>query len=200
MIVKDENAMTNQSNFDIKSTGQISKEFIDRNILTFNQATLFVKELAYGRNADKNNLASVFTDNCGTCSTKHALLKKLADENNFETVKLIVGIFRMNKNNTPEISETLLQNNLDFIPEAHCYLKFEDQILDLTKINSNPKDFVDDLIEEIEILPEQITDYKVNYHKNYLVTWLDNNKQINFSLNDIWNIREQCIEDLANNL
>jgi thiol-disulfide isomerase/thioredoxin len=200
MIVKDENAMTNQSNFDIKSTGQISKEFIDRNILTFNQATLFVKELAYGRNADKNNLASVFTDNCGTCSTKHALLKKLADENNFETLKLIVGIFRMNKNNTPEISATLLQNNLDFIPEAHCYLKFEDQILDLTKINSNPKDFVDDLIEEIEILPEQITDYKVNYHKNYLVTWLDNNKQINFSLNDIWKIREQCIEDLANNL
>ncbi|WP_158730326.1 hypothetical protein [Flavobacterium sp. I-STPA6A] len=192
--------MTNQSNFDIKSAGQISKEFIDRNILTFNQATLFIKELVYGRNADKNNLASVFTDNCGTCSTKHALLKKLADENNFETVKLIVGIFRMNKNNTPEISATLLQNNLDFIPEAHCYLKFEDQILDLTKINSNPKDFVDDLIEEIEILPEQITDYKVNYHKNYLVTWLDNNKQINFSLNDIWKIREQCIEDLANNL
>lgn len=191
--------MTNQSNFDIKSTGKISKEFIDRNILTFNQATLFVKELAYGRNADKNNLVSVFTDNCGTCSTKHALLKKLADENNFETVKLIVGIFRMNKNNTPEISATLLQNNLEFIPEAHCYLKFEDQILDLTKINSNPKDFVDDLIEEIEILPEQITDYKVNYHKNYLVTWLDNNKQINFSLNDIWKIREQCIEDLANN-
>ena len=191
--------MTNQSNFDIKSTGEISKEFIDRNILTFIHATLFVKELAYGRNVDKNNLASVFTDNCGTCSTKHTLLKKLADENNFETIKLIVGIFRMNKNNTPEISATLLQNNLEFIPEAHCYLKFEDQILDLTKINSNPKNFVDDLIEEIEILPEQITDYKVNYHKNYLVTWLDNNKQINFSLNDIWKIREQCIEDLANN-
>ena len=172
--------MTNQPNFDIKSTGRISKEFVDRNILTFNQATLFVKELAYGRNADKNNLASVFADNCGTCSTKHALIKRLADENNFETVKLIVGLFRMNKINTPEISATLLQNNLEFIPEAHCYLKFED------------------LIEEIEISPEQITDYKVNYHKNYLVTWL-NNKQINLSLNDIWKIREQCIQDLANN-
>ncbi|MGQ7947187.1 hypothetical protein [Flavobacterium sp. WC2509] len=191
--------MKDQSDFDIKSTGRISKEFLDRNILTFNQATLFVKELAYGRNADKNNLASVFSDNCGTCSTKHALLKRLADENNFETVKLIVGLFRMNKNNTPEISATLLQNNLEFIPEAHCYLKFEGKILDLTKINSNPTDFLDDLIEEIEILPEQITDYKVNYHKNYLVTWLDNNKQINLSFNDIWKIREQCIQDLSNN-
>ena len=199
VIVKDDNAMTNLPDFDIKSTGQISKEFVDRNILTFNQATLFIKELAYGRNADKNNLASVFMDNCGTCSTKHALLKRLADENNFETVKLIVGLFKMNKKNTPEISATLLENKLEYIPEAHCYLKFEDQILDLTKINSDPTDFLDDLIEEIEILPEQITDYKVNYHKNYLVTWLDNNKEINLSLNDIWKIREQCIQDLAKN-
>ena len=85
VIVKDDNAMTNLPDFDIKSTGQISKEFVDRNILTFNQATLFIKELAYGRNADKNNLTSVFMDNCGTCSTKHALLKRLADENNFGT-------------------------------------------------------------------------------------------------------------------
>lgn len=191
--------MTNMLDFDIKSKGQISKEFVDRNMLTFNQAALFVRQLAYGRNADKNNLASIFTDNCGTCSTKHALLKKLADENNFEKVKLIVGLFKMNKNNTPEISATLVQNNLEYIPEAHCYLKYEDQILDLTKINSDPTDFLDDLIEEIEISPEQITDYKVNYHKNYLVTWLDKNKKINLSLNDIWKIREQCIQDLANN-
>jgi len=191
--------MTNQPDFEIKSKGQISKEFIDRDILTFNQASIFVRQLAYGRNADKNNLASVFTDNCGTCSTKHALLKKLADENNFEKVKLIVGLFQMNKKNTPEISETLQKNQLEYIPEAHCYLKFEDQIIDLTKINSKPTDFLDDLIEEIEISPEQITDYKVNYHKNYIVTWLDKNEQINLSLNDIWIIREQCIQDLADN-
>lgn len=191
--------MTNQPDFEIKSKGQISKEFIDRDILTFNQASIFVRQLAYGRNVDKDNLASVFTDNCGTCSTKHALLKKLADENNFEKVKLIVGLFQMNKKNTPEISETLQKNKLEYIPEAHCYLKFEDQIIDLTKINSKPTDFLDDLIEEIEISPEQITDYKVNYHKNYIVTWLDKNEQINLSLNDIWIIREQCIQGLADN-
>lgn len=191
--------MTNKPDFDIKSNGQISKEFIDRNILTFNQASIFVRQLAYGRNADKNNLASVFTDNCGTCSTKHALLKKLADENNFEKVKLIVGLFKMNKKNTPEISETLHKNQLEFIPEAHCYLKFEDHIIDLTKINSKPTDFLEDLIEEIEISPEQITDYKVNYHKNYLLTWLDKNEQISYSIHDIWKIREQCIQDLADN-
>ena len=34
----------------------------------------------------------------------------------------------MNKKNTPEISVTLQKNQLEYIPEAHCYLKFEDQI------------------------------------------------------------------------
>lgn len=189
--------MTNQPDFDIKSTRQISKEFVDRNIFTFNDAAFFIKQLPYGRNADKNNLASVFTDNCGTCSTKHALLKSLADENNFQKIKLIVGIFKMNEKNTPEISATLLQNKLEYLPEAHCYLKFEDQIIDLTKINSKPTDFLDDLLEEIEILPEQITQYKINYHKNYLQNWLNNNTQINFTLNEIWKIREQCILDLT---
>jgi thiol-disulfide isomerase/thioredoxin len=104
--------MTNQPDFDIKSKGQISKEFVDRNILTFNQATLFVRQIAYGRNSDKNNLTSVFADNCGTCSTKHALLKRLADENKFENVKLMVGLFKMNKQNTPEISATLKKKSI----------------------------------------------------------------------------------------
>ena len=189
--------MINQPDFDIKSMGQISKEFTDRNIVTFKQASLFIKQLAYGRNAEKNNLATVFTDNCGTCSTKHALLKRLADENEFEKVKLIVGLFKMNKKNTPQVSSTLQKYNLEYIPEAHCYLKFEDQIIDLTKLNSKPTDFLDELIEEIEIIPEQITDFKVNYHKNYLASWLDKNKQINLSLNDLWKIREECIQKLS---
>lgn len=196
-IVKDNNIMINQPDFDIKSMGQISKEFTDRNIVTFKQASLFIRQLAYGRNAEKNNLATVFTDNCGTCSTKHALLKRLADENEFEKVKLIVGLFKMNKKNTPQVSSTLQKYNLEYIPEAHCYLKFEDQIIDLTKLNSKPTDFLDELIEEIEILPEQITDFKVNYHKNYLASWLDKNKQINLSLNDLWKIREECIQKLS---
>jgi hypothetical protein len=140
----------------------------------------------------------VFTDHCGTCSTKHALLKELALENKFKELKLMIGLFRMNKYNTPPITAKLLQHNLEYIPEAHCYLKYQDTILDLTKVNSKPSDFLDDLIEEIEILPEQITDYKVNYHKSYLTTWLHNNKHFNFTIDELWKIREQCIQDLAN--
>jgi len=191
--------MENQPDFEIHANGPISKEFLKRNILTFKHACLFIKKLAYGRNRDKTNLVSLFNDNCGTCSTKHALLKKLAEENNFDQLKLFVGLFKMNKTNYPEVAKTLSENNLEFVPEAHCYLKWEDQILDLTKINSDPKDFLNDLLEEIEILPNQITEYKVNFHKNYLNIWLKNNPQINLSLNSIWKIREQCIQDLTCN-
>lgn len=189
--------MTNQPDFDIKPKGEISIAFLNRNIFTFKQALLFIRQMPYGRNADKQNVVSVFTDNCGTCSTKHALLKRLADENNVHKIKLIVGIFKMNKINTPEISATLQHYQLDYIPEAHCYLKWEDQILDLTTINAKPTDFLDDLIEEIDMLPHQITDYKVDYHKNHILHWLNNNKQITYALDDIWKIREQCIQDLT---
>lgn len=183
--------------FPIRSNGQISKEFIDRNIFTFFQATLFVKQLPYGRNADKHNLATVFTDNCGTCSTKHALIKRLAVENNFKALRLMVGLFKMNGRNMPKVSATLCESKLYYIPEAHCYLRYEDQIIDLTNSSAIPLDFMDDLIEEIEISPDQITDFKVNYHRSYLKSWLDHNKQINFTLDQIWEIREQCILKLC---
>jgi len=191
--------LENTPDFEIEAKGRISKEFLDRNILTFNLAATFVKQLAYGRNADKNNLVSVFKDQCGTCSTKHALLKRLAEENNYHSIKLIVGLFKMNKINTPVISKTLMQYNLEYIPEAHCYLKNGDQILDLTTRKSSPADFSNDLMEEIEIAPDQISEYKVEYHQNYLKEWLDQNNKIKLSLGDLWNIREKCIEDLSKN-
>ncbi len=186
--------------FKIEQNGEISKEFLSRNILTFSQAALFVSQLPYGRNQNKNNLLTVFTDNCGTCSTKHALLKKLAQENNFNDLKLFIGLYKMNGINTPKVLKTLKTNNLEFIPEAHNYLKFNDTIFDFTVDLTKPLDFISDLIEEIEILPNQIVEYKINYHKNYLKDWLNKNVQIKLSLSDLWKIREQCIQDLATNI
>jgi hypothetical protein len=112
-------------------------------------------------------------------------------------VQLVIGLFRMNKKNTPKISLTLLKNNLSYIPEAHTYLKWNDQILDYTNETSTVSDFKNELIEEIEIQPYQITQFKVDFHKKYLAQWLHLNKELNYSLEELWNIREQCIEDLS---
>lgn len=190
--------MNNLPDFKIQSLGEISDAFLKENIFTFHNATHFVANLDYGRNVNKDDLKTIFVDNCGTCSTKHAVLKKLADENGFSEIKLILGIFEMNSKNTSEISQTLQKNNLEFIPEAHNYLKFENKIFDFTKSNSQASDLENDLIVEIEMLPNQISNYKVEIHKKHLQVWLNKNPEIKFDLNEIWNIREQCIQDLAN--
>ncbi len=188
--------MTNALNFDIKPAGEISKIFLDHKISTFHEAANFVRNLPYRRNKNKFDLTSVFTDNCGTCSTKHALLKKLADENSQAELQLITGLFRMNSINTPKISAILDHSKLDYIPEAHNYLKWQNQILDFTTKSSKPFDFENDLIEEIEIQPEQIVDFKVAYHREYLTQWLIKQK-LNLTLDQLWSIREHCIASLS---
>ncbi len=189
--------MSTFPNFDIKPIGQISNEFIQRNILTFKEATKFVQHLPYKRNTNTEHLISVFSDNCGTCSSKHALLKQLADENNFKGLQLMIGLFKMSATTTPHVADTLKKFKLKYIPEAHNYLKFEGSIFDFTKPSMQPSDYVDYLIEEIEILPNQISTYKVAYHKNYIKNWLEQHPKIRYSEADIWAIREWCIRDLS---
>ena len=48
-------------------------------------------------------------------------------------------------------------------------------------------------MEEIEIQPSQITDFKVEYHKNYLEKYLQQDPEIKYSLQEFWQIREECI-------
>jgi len=56
-------------NFEIKSTGEISQLFLKNNCSDFHTASEFVRNLPYRRNLNKDNLATVFIDECGTCST-----------------------------------------------------------------------------------------------------------------------------------
>lgn len=184
-------------NFKINSNQEISQLFKQNHCFDFNSASEFVRNLPYRRNLNKDNLATVFTDHCGTCSTKHALLKKLAKENQQSDFKLLLGIFRMNGKNTPKIKSVFHNYNLEYIPEAHNYLKFKNQILDFTKKNSSENDFINDLLEEIEIEPLQINSFKIEFHKNYLKNWLDENSQIPYSLEELWKIREECIKALS---
>ncbi len=184
-------------NFNIKSTKPISEAFLKRNINDFRDASLFVKHLSYRRNTDKNNLLTVFDDHCGTCSTKHALLKNLAEENGKTDLKLMLGIFKMNSENTPKTELILSKHHLDYIPEAHNYLKYKDDILDFTSKTWISQNFLPYLLEEIEITPTDITDFKVNYHRQFLQKWLTENPKIDYNLNQIWNIREECIAALS---
>lgn len=102
----------------------------------------------------------------------------------------------MTQLNTPKIGTELIKNSIEYIPEAHCYLKINGIRTDLTTKNSEFKHIEKDLIQEIDIKPQQVIDFKVAYHKAFIKNWLkDTNSKLNFE--QIWHIREKCIDNLS---
>ena len=184
-------------NFSIKSKTLISELLKEKEIHTFHDACNFISKLPYARNKNKNDLASILIDNCGTCSTKHAILKKLADENEVKEIKLFIGIFKLQRSYSNKLDSVFDKHNLEYIPEAHCYLKIENEYFDFTTLNSKPSDFINELMDEIEIRPEQIGDFKIDYHKSFIKDLLNKNQLPGYSFDEIWKIREDCIQALS---
>ncbi|MBS1688585.1 MAG: hypothetical protein JSS96_07665 [Bacteroidetes bacterium] len=188
--------MNYYNDFDIACGEKISILFVERNIYTFSEAAQHIKSLPYKRNKNKKDIACVLLDNYGTCSTKHALLKQLAIENEQPDFKLMMGMYKMSAYNTPHIAPVLHNYKLDYIPEAHNYLRYHNLILEFTSKKSTPADFIEDLIEEKEILPQQVTDFKVCYHKDFISRW-QKSENIPYSTEELWEIREKCIKSLS---
>ena len=155
-----------------------------------------VKNIPYGRNANRYDFSLVLSENKGTCSSKHAFLKDFADNNRIENVKLYIGIFKMNETNTPKLGDLLSNNKIKYIPEAHCYLKINQVPVDVTTVDSFYDKIKQDIVEEIEITPNQVSDFKVTYHKAFLKNWIKETNQNN-TFEEIWEIREQCISKLS---
>ena len=155
-----------------------------------------VKNIPYGRNANRYDFTLVLSENKGTCSSKHAFLKDFADKNEIKNVKLYIGIFKMNEVNTPKLGDLLSKNNINYIPEAHCYLKINQIPVDATTSDSFYDKIKHDILEEIEIIPNQVSDFKVAYHKAFLKKWIKETNQNN-NFEEIWKIREQCISKLS---
>ena len=109
---------------------------------------------------------------------------------------MVVGIYRMTELNTPKIGTELTKSSIEFIPEAHCYLKINGKRTDLTTKNSEFKKIEKDIIQEKEIRPEQIVEFKIYYHKRFIENWLIKTDS-EFEFDQIWEIREKCIANLT---
>jgi len=181
-------------NFSIQPKGIVSAAFLTHRIYDFETAANWVKQLPYKRNQNKESILCIFDEQCGTCSTKHALLARLAIEQKQNNVQLMLGIFALNAQNTPKVTGVLVQHHLQYLPEAHNYLRIDGQVVDCTALY--PINFVNNLLTEIVIKPHQITQFKVAYHQQYLTNWLAQMPQISYNLSKLWQIREQCITAL----
>jgi hypothetical protein len=183
-------------NYTLSSKDELTELAKSNGIDSWNSLTEFIKNLPYGRNKNRTEFGLVLSEKKGTCSSKHAVLKSIADLNNIPNIKLVIGIYRMTKLNTPKIGTELTDNSIDFIPEAHCYLKINDNRIDLTTNKSEFQKIEKDIIQEKEIEPEQVTKFKVDYHKEFIKNWLKVTNS-EFDFDQIWKIREKCIKNLT---
>jgi hypothetical protein len=185
--------------FPFRPEGEVATAFIDLGKSDLRAAAQYVCELPYGRNSNPKDPLIVLSERKGTCSTKHALLRRLAIEQEFG-LALVLGIYEMTETNTPGVGSVLQRHGLGSLVEAHCYLKMGNARIDVTRppspqLRVTPIEY---FLHEEEIGPEQITYYKISLHKRFLENWLVCHRLRNrYSLEDIWAVREECIARLS---
>ncbi|MGB0864034.1 MAG: hypothetical protein ACPGXZ_14015 [Saprospiraceae bacterium] len=190
---------SNLANLQLSNKGELSERLIEMGFDDFDTLAEWVKNLPYQRISDKSNLGLTITENRGTCSTKHAFLKTLAIEQGWNDITLYIGIYRMKGSNTKGVGGILSKIGIDYIPEAHCYLKYKGNRMDFTHPELNVLNVENEIMKEVLIQPEQIGQYKNTLHKRFVEDWLKQEK-VNYSLDFIWRMREECIQQLVEKL
>ena len=176
--------------------GEASRLAKECGLDTYLAAIRHVQALPYGRTST-NSYQLVLVEGRGTCSSKHALLAALAQENGL-AVELLLGIYEMTESNTPGVGEQLAKHNLTSIPEAHCYLRTERGIIDVTMPEGSPTGAERHFFHEEAIRPEVVGVYKTTVHRRVLAEWLRQCGQADLGLDAAWTIREACISALIN--
>jgi len=177
------------------SDGPVTRLFRAAGAQDFVAAAHHIWELPYGRIADRNQLGLVLSEGRGTCTTKHALLADLAREQHIGA-QLTLGIYEMSERNTPGVGQVLSKYGLAYIPEAHCFLRYGGERIDVTGAPAGAEPIEEFLYEEA-IAAGQIGVYKNDLHKRFLREWITRTEAVHGrSLDELWRIRGECIAAL----
>jgi hypothetical protein len=167
-----------------------------RMLTDLRSAGRFISSLPYARSSNPDEPLTVLIESRGTCSTKHALLSRLAAEQGLD-IALVLGIYEMSECNTPEAGCVLAKYGLTSLPEAHCYLRADGNRIDVTRgsrrIVSEP---TSEFLCEQDIDTGQISSFKVHFHQRFLASWICEKNLERFCLSHLWRIREECIAAL----
>lgn len=180
----------------LSGDGPITSRFRAAGIDDFGGAARHLLTLPYGRIADRARFWLVLEEGRGTCTSKHALLAALAREQGID-VQLMLGIYEMSERNTPGVGAVLSAHGLACIPEAHCYLRYRDDRIDITGVPAGAEP-IDRFLHEEPISVDQIGAYKIEMHRRFLASWITRSQAgRGRGLDDVWRIREACIAALS---
>ncbi len=180
----------------LAAEGPTTATFLALGIVDLRKAARWLYELPYGRNSERSNWRLVPIERRGTCSTKHALLASLASEQRVPLL-LTLGLYEMCEANTPGVGATLARYHLVALPEAHCYVRFEETRIDVTRAGILPAAPISFQYEE-SIEPDQIGEYKVEMHRRFLRSWVErHNPPHSLPWEEAWRVREACIAALG---
>jgi hypothetical protein len=182
----------------LRPAGPLSAECIALGINDLQAVGRYLQALPYGRTANRSDYHAVLRQAKGTCSTKHAFLAALADEQQL-ALTLTLGIYEMHERNTPGVGPVLAQYRLAFIPEAHCYVTCNAMRIDITRSGTDPAEPISRFLHEESIVPNQIGDYKVAMHRQFMQGWVQRHAKMlaGLSFEQVWRVREACIAALA---
>jgi hypothetical protein len=182
----------------LRPAGEVTAAFVQANAFNYRAAARYVSRLPYGRNTAISDPLIVMRENRGTCSTKHALLRRLATEQGL-AVTLVLGIYEMHGRNTPGVGPILDNYGLATLPEAHCYLRCRGKGIDVTReVGCRSPEAIAQFLHEEEIDAEQIGVYKRDRHRQFLLEWrAECGPASGRSLDELWRIREECIAALC---
>ena len=181
---------------DLAPGGPFTARFRSAGVRDFTGAARYLLTLPYGRITDRRRVWLVLEEGRGTCTTKHALLAELAREQGID-VQLMLGIYEMSERNTPGVGRVLSAHGLACIPEAHCYLRYRGERVDITGVPAGAEP-IERFLHEEPITVEQIGDYKIGVHRRFLAEWIPRAEAARGrTLDEVWSIREACIAALG---
>ena len=183
-----------QHDFDLSVSGRISELSLKLGLTTFREVCDHLLHLTYRRPCGKTP-ESVLTEGCGTCSSKHGVLKAIADEQGHDQIELVLCLYRMSMRNTQGLDDIFTRGLLGVIPELHTYIRWGDEKLDVTKPGFHVVDVQGDVEKEQTISLEELA-HKTEIHQKWMKVWLQVHRS-DVSLKKAWQQREACIAALS---
>jgi hypothetical protein len=157
----------------LRARGVVSEQFLQQGLKTFHAACQWTQELPYGVNSNNEDSMILFEELRGTCTTKHGAIARLAAEHNLPIHKNL-GFYRLNDEIVTGVNALLAPHGLDFIPQIHCFLAYENCRVDLTEGNCNGKNqTIEDYDFVISVAPDLTHEQHQAYYLKHLRQYAD---------------------------